>query len=302
MKTVFHYLLLVAFLLAGCSMQSVAPAGQPARIDTGIDPDSWVMIPSGSFYMGQHEKPVMVDYSFEMMVTHVTNAQYAGYLNEALERGHVEIVGEEVVGYYPGDPFHGHKHEEEIPAGDYLHVPLADAGLRLELTGQGFSAKSGYENHPMVQVSWFGAMAYCDFYSWRLPTETEWEKAARGDDARPFPWGDEIARNNANFYSSHDIFEKGAGKAGDTTPVGFYNGGEYSGYQTLDSPSPYGLFDMAGNVWQWTADVYEGAHYRYMRGGSKENYQYNLRVWTRNNAAPTYYSPNVGFRCARDAN
>jgi len=152
----------------------------------------------------------------------------------------------------------------------------------------------------MVIVTWFGAKAYCEFYGWRLPTEIEWEKAARGIDGRPFPWGDEIERNNANYYSSHDLFEKIVGGLGDTTPVGFYNGRTYDGYETLDSASPYGLYDMAGNVWQWTGDVYEDQHYRYLRGGSRENYAYDLRVWTRNSAGPTYYSPNVGFRCVRD--
>jgi formylglycine-generating enzyme required for sulfatase activity len=176
---------------------------------------------------------------------------------------------------------------------------LDDSGLRLQYDGNTFSALKGYENHPMVQVTWFGAKAYCEFFDGRLPTEVEWEKAARGTDGRPFPWGDEIQAENANYYSSHDIFEKVVGKLGDTTPVGFYNGNTYDGFQTIDSPSPYGLYDMAGNVWQWTDDVYEGAHYRYMRGGSKADYGYNLRVWTRNNSHPDYVSPNVGFRCVR---
>lgn len=151
----------------------------------------------------------------------------------------------------------------------------------------------------MVLVTWFGARAYCEFYGGRLPTDVEWEKAARGADGRPFPWGDRIERNHANFYSSFDLFEKIVGKQGDTTPVGFYNGKTYDGYQTCDGRSPYGLYDMAGNVWQWTDDIQEGIHDRFMRGGSKANYGYNLRVWTRNSASPDYASPNVGFRCAR---
>ncbi|OGO16791.1 MAG: hypothetical protein A2Z14_06955 [Chloroflexi bacterium RBG_16_48_8] len=129
----------------------------------------------------------------------------------------------------------------------------------------------------------------------------EWEKAARGTDGRPFPWGDEIEPENANFYSSQDPFEKIVGGMGDTTPVGFYNGKTYDGYETIDWPSPFGLYDMAGNVWQWTGDVYEYQHDRYMRGGSKMEYEYNLRVWTRNNTTPVYHSPNVGFRCVREA-
>ena len=153
----------------------------------------------------------------------------------------------------------------------------------------------------MTMVTWFGAKAYCDFFDYRLPTEEEWEKSARGEDARPYTWGDGIETTNANYYSSHDIFEKIIGGLGDTTPVGFYNGQTYDGYTTLDSPSPYGLYDMAGNVWQWAGNVYEDQHYRYMRGGSKDNYAYNLRVWTRNSAGPDYFSPAVGFRCLRDS-
>jgi formylglycine-generating enzyme required for sulfatase activity len=242
----------------------------------------------------------VVEYDYEAMVTTVTNAQFADYLNEALRAGSIEIAGDEIVGYYPGDEYHGGRHEEKIAEGDWLHIPLSESGLRIESVDGSFMPLPGYENRPMVHVTWFGAAAYCEFNGWRLPTEVEWEKAARGTDNRPFPWGDDIRPENANYYSSHDVFEKTFGKAGDTTPVGLYNGGTYDGFETVDSPSPYGLYDMAGNVWQWTSDVYERQHYRYMRGGSKANYAYNLRIWTRNNAAPEYNSPSVGFRCVRD--
>jgi Sulfatase-modifying factor enzyme 1 len=108
-----------------------------------------------------------------------------------------------------------------------------------------------------------------------------------------------IERNSANFYDSRDPDEAANGKQGDTTPVGFYNGRVYNGYRTQDARSPYGLYDMAGNVWQWVSDITDGTHDRYLLGGSKDSYGYNLRVWTRNSARPDYYSPSVGFRCAR---
>jgi len=298
MKRAPLLLILILTLATGCGGPTAT--GTPFTFETGIDPDSWASVPAGEFLMDLHNHATSVDYDYEMMVTTVTNTQFANYLNEALADGLIKIVGDEIVGYYPGDEFRGYEHEEEIAAGNWLHIPLDEPGLRLKQNGDSFEALPGYENHPMVHVTWFGAKSYCEFYGWRLPSEVEWEKAARGTDGRPYPWGDEIERENANFYSSHDLFEKIVGGLGDTSPVGFYNGKIYDGYRTIDSPSPYGLYDMAGNVWQWTGDVYEYQHYRYMRGGSKSDYEYNLRVWTRNNATPKYHSPNVGFRCARD--
>ncbi len=297
-----HILLpvLITLLLAGCATGEVNLT-PPPEIDPGINPDSWTSVPSGEFLMGLHDHETNVDYNYEIMVTDVTTAQYANYLYQALADGSVKIVTDQIVGFYPGDEFHAHKHEEEILAGDWLHISLDDPGLRLDFNGDTFSPQTGYANHPMTMVTWFGAKAYCDYFDYRLPTEIEWEKAARGEDGRPFPWGDGIETENANYYSSHDIFEKIVGGLGDTTPVGFYNGQTFEGFATIDSPSPYGLYDMAGNVWQWTGDVYENQHYRYMRGGSKDNYAYNLRVWTRNSAGPDYFSPGVGFRCVKDA-
>ncbi len=76
-----------------------------------------------------HAHETMVEYDYEMMVTDVTNVQYAEYLNQALTSGAMEIEGEEVVGFYPGDAFHGFRHEEPIDAGDWLHLPFGEPGL-----------------------------------------------------------------------------------------------------------------------------------------------------------------------------
>ena len=271
-----------------------------AYIDTGVNTHGWSLIPAGEFLKGQHSHEAEINYDYEIMITDVTNDLFAKYLNEALAKGSIKIVDNKILGHYPGDEFHGFKHEFEIKAGDWLHVQLNEPGLHIQFDGETFSADKGYENHPMVMVTWFGAKAYADFYGWRLPTELEWEKAARGSDGRVFPWGNEIARNQANFISSHNVIQKLFGKHPITTPVGYYNGNKYGDYQTEAAVSPYGLYDMAGNVWQWTGDVYDNTHLRYMRGGSQANYEYNCRTWARNSAGPDFYGINIGFRCVRD--
>ncbi|MBE9474047.1 MAG: SUMF1/EgtB/PvdO family nonheme iron enzyme [Chloroflexi bacterium] len=321
MKRVIFSLLSVILLATACGPAPSVSAITPPYVDTGIDPDSWEIVPEGEFPYGQHDHITMVDYDYQIMVTDVTVAQYATFLNQAITSGDVSIgefeleAGETIWseegagGFYEGDPFDGYKHEEEIKAGDKLYVPLHDKGLRLTFDGQTFSAIPEYANHPMTLVTWFGANAYCEYYDWRLPTEIEWEKAARGTEmvnghGLPFPWGEEIHGNNANYYSSFDLFEKMFGKLGNTTPVGFYNGQTYDlgegSYETLDSTSPYGLYDMAGNVWQWMGDDYPDQHYRYMRGGSFYTYEVDLRVWKNNSAGPQHYSPALGFRCAQN--
>lgn len=298
MKRLFLTLSLLAALLASC-----APVDLNAPLpvyDTGVDPTSWAQVPAGEFLFGQHEEVKSTD-AYEIMVTDVTTQQYADFLNAALADGTIKVEGNSVLGYYPGDPFHGIKHELEIKAGDWQYIPLADPSQRVKFDGTRFTVQPGYENHPMTMVTWFGAWGYCQYYGWRLPSELEWEKAARGTDARPFPWGWEIQRNNANFYASRDPFEDMRTFGSRTTPVGFYNGKTYDGYVTLDSPSPYGLYDMAGNVWQWIGDVQpmEGFSDRWLKGGSKDTYDMDLRIWVRNSAPPMYFSPGVGFRCVR---
>lgn len=296
MKKILHSLILLAVLLVSCTPVDL-DAPLPA-FDTGVDPEAWAQIPAGEFFYGQAEEIKTTD-SYEIMVTDVTTSQYAAFLNEALAAGFIKVDGDQVTGYYPGDEFRGVKHEEKIEAAEYIFIPLSDPSQRITFDGKVFNVQAGYENHPMTMVSWFGAWGYCTYFSYHLPTEMEWEKAARGTDARPFPWGETIARENANFYASRDPFEDMRSFGSRTTPVGFYNGKTYDGYTTLDSKSPFGLYDMAGNVWQWTGNVYEGMHLRFLRGGSKDTYDMDLRIWVRNNATPTYFSPGVGFRCAR---
>ncbi len=297
MKYAFWALLLLIALLAAC-----APVDLNAPIptyETGVAPDAWATVPAGSFLAGQAAKPTTLDHTYRIMVTDVTVAQYVDYLNQALADGTLKADGEQIIGFYPGDPFSGAKHEREISATDYIFVPTDDPASRSTYDGARFAVLPGYENHPMTNVSWFGAWGYCGYFGYRLPSELEWEKAARGAaDDRPFLWGDEIARNRANFYASRDPFEDMATFGSRTSPVGFYNGRTYDGYATLDAASPYGLYDMAGNVWQWVSDVIPRFSDRLMHGGSRNTYAMDLRIWVRNSAPPMYISPSVGFRCA----
>jgi formylglycine-generating enzyme required for sulfatase activity len=317
MKRIIFSLFMISLLATACApAPNVGAIHDLPFVETGIDSEAWATVPAGDFLFGQHDHRAEVD-EFQIMITDVTVEQYAQFLNEAIASGDVTVGGFEIEageitwhvegagGYYVGDPFDEYKHEEEIKAGDKLYIPFED-GLRMIYDGAIFTAMDAYVNHPMTMVTWWGANAYCEYYDTRLPLEVEWEKAARGTEITengnglPFPWGTEIHGNYANFYSSADLFEKMYGKLGNTTPVGFYNGQIYEGYETHDAASPYGLYDMGGNVWQWMGDDYPYQHYRHLRGGSFYSYEVDLRVWKFNSAGPQHYSPSIGFRCAQN--
>ncbi len=293
------YLLLISILFVACSAE-LNEKPEIKLIETGISSENWVKIPAGAFFKGRHSHETNINYDYEIMLTHVTNSQYAGFLNSAVKDGKISVNDTAVLGYYPGDEFFGYKHEEKVTKGDKLLMPVNEEGMHIKYNNYLFEVDKGYENHPVIMISWFGAKTFADYYGWRLPSENEWEKAARGTDKRAYPWGNEISRQNANYLSSRYKIEEAIKNYARTTPIGFFNGKLYGDFQTEKSVSPYGLYDMAGNVWQWVGDDYPDIHYRFMRGGSYQNYDYNLRVWAKNNAGPDYYSILTGFRCARD--
>jgi formylglycine-generating enzyme required for sulfatase activity len=154
-----------------------------------------------------------------------------------------------------------------------------------------------FADYPVIHVSWKDAKAYCEGIGKRLPTEAEWEKAARGTNGDTFPWG------TAAPTSSHANY---AAKVNDTAPVTDYDQGK----------SPYGALNMAGNVWEWVADSYDATYYskspaadppgptssvvKVMRGGGFISSTSEIATYTRGHDAEGAAFSTVGFRCAKD--
>ncbi len=175
------------------------------------------------------------------------------------------------------DAFYMDKHE--VTNGDYKRF-VDKEGHREPRNWAIRGYDEDLKDHPVVFVSYKDAEAYCTWMGKRLPTEEEWEKAARGTDGRVYPWGNEFKRDRANTSISGIV---------GTSRVGRYEEGK----------SPYGLYDMAGNVWEWTSSDYKkgskvvkggswGLSHRFSRAFARVGYGQNTRI------------NNLGFRCARD--
>ena len=211
---------------------------------------------------------------------------YVGFRVVAVEPGRrfdwVEVpAGEYVIGRDPGET---RQRLVEVDAFELTRTPVTNAQYERFVAENGAAAPPQWPapaDHPVTFVDWHEAAAFCAWAGGRLPTEAEWEKAARGTDARAYPWGDEEDETRAAV---------GVGmKRGTTSPVGFHP----------DGASPHGLLDMAGNVWEWTSTEYPPGE-RVLRGGSFASPGLAWACCTmRSHSRPVRRQAHIGFRVAR---
>ncbi|MFB0533674.1 MAG: formylglycine-generating enzyme family protein [Anaerolineae bacterium] len=237
---------------------TTAPAGAEAPTAPPV-PEMMVEIPAGEFTMGNDggdddEKPAhtVTLEAFEIDVFEVTNADFARFVEETGYQTEAEKAGE--------------------------------MGWRAYAEGK--------DNYPVVKVTWNDADAYCRWAGKRLPTEVEWEKAARGEEGFIYPWGNE--------WDPAKVNAKESGFRG-TVAVGSF----------AEGASPYGVFDMAGNVWEWMADWYQaypdstyqseyfGEKFKVTRGGGWFQEANLVTTFNRSATDPSAANDDLGFRCAR---
>lgn len=254
--------------IAGLLLSTAAFAGK--------DDAPMVLVPAGPFIMGDHARDLDEDAAeapqetldlpaFYIDKYEVTNAQYARFLNDD-----GRLVDEA-----------GHRY---VWDGPYFQIERIDGKWR---------PKPGMDKYPVVCVTWYGAMAYAKWAGKRLPTEAEWEKAARGTDGRKYPWG-----NNLDLSRFHIGCDQ-------MMPVGSFPSGA----------SPYGCLDMCGNAWEWTSSLFRPYPYvatdgredpkakgrRVARGGSFSGEPYIAQSAYRFRPEPDFAHRYLGFRCAKSA-
>ncbi|MDB5812284.1 MAG: hypothetical protein JWN94_4406 [Betaproteobacteria bacterium] len=241
---------------------------------TDVDTDM-ARIPAGAFSMGSDKGPAderpahqieLAAFSIDRLP--VTNAQFAAFLNQA---GTHNAAGERLYDFDDGD-------------------------ARIHRHGTQWAADRGFEDHPAVEPTWAGARDYCTSRGKRLPTEAEWEKAARGTDGRKYPWGNAAPdRTRAQFGARFN----------ETAPANAFPSGA----------SPYGVLGMAGNTWEWVSSAYRPYPYsaqdgredlkagpvRGTRGGGHDSPAEQITATQRGgnlSRNPAAGHHNIGFRCA----
>ncbi|MFQ5586456.1 MAG: formylglycine-generating enzyme family protein [Thermodesulfobacteriota bacterium] len=269
------FLLILVVPLVGCQRGEKEGKKAVQPVQKVAAPEDMVLIPAGEFIMGSND----VDKEGLQQRFGMTKIPY---MNEHPERkvhlddyyiDKYEVSNDKYKEFIDAT---GHKPPVYWVKGNYAPLP---------------------DKQPVVMVSWFDADAYCKWRGKRLPTEAEWEKAARGTDGRQYPWGNEFDQKKTNALGLH----------GQPTPVG----------QFPEDVSPFGVFDVAGNVSEWVQEwykAYPGSQYldeafgetnKVVRGGSwggigHYSFDFYYRSSFRNYVRPEFTLNDVGFRCARD--
>lgn len=212
-----------------------------------------VVIPAGSFIMGDNagnydfegpEHQVFVD-AFEIGKYEITNTQFVQFLNDAQARGDLDLsIGGEVIfalkGPFRSIPYTDFNGDRDLGGAVFINSFVTESETEYEVV-------PGFENHPVLRMTWYGAAAFCQFYGYRLPTEAEWEMACRGGQQFDFGTNDgSISHGLANYWTGFrdttDMFLSFA-------PVGSF------------PPNPFGLFDMSGNVLEFVFDLFDKNYY-----------------------------------------
>ena len=278
-----------------------APTPTPAQLVAGAtqlwekDGSVMVYVPAGEFTVGspegegnddEHPQHNVYVSAFWIDQAEVTNEQFARFVDAT---GHSTDAEKDGWGWvWAGSEWQQIGSEwQQIEGADWRHPDGPEMTIADRM------------DHPVVQVSWSDAQVYCQWAGKRLPTEAEWEKAARGMGGRKYPWGDTFDGKKLNYSGTDHGYEY-------TSPVGSYPAGA----------SPYGALDMAGNVWEWCQDRYgsdyyagspprdpqgpDSGEYRVVRGGSWYDAEGGVRVALRYRFVPDpQYT--VGFRCVSPA-
>jgi len=292
---------------------SVAPAPELPPTILGKDGVEMVLVPAGEFVMGSAPEDIASllrrHPKANAAIVKDESPKHRVFL-DAFYIDKYEVTNAHFQQFVQATGYHTQAEREgggKIRTGAKTWAQVPDATWRAP-QGKG-SSIAGLETHPVVQVSWHDAKAYCAWTGKRLPTEAEWEKAARGPDGRLYPWGNELDGRRANFCDRNCPFEWKDALVDDgyrsTAPVGSYEAGK----------SPYGAYDMAGNVWEWTADWYAAQYYGrsparnpqgptagtqvVLRGGSWLYTAPDFRTTERAGVPPGRSNENIGLRCVQ---